>query len=122
MAQNAQAPIMAAAQVDWYEKVYAGDPSSPLFNVLGCAVLEKLPPTFVQVCGLDPLRDDALVYVQELKKNGVETNLKVYDGVSHGFWGVFPKWEKSRRFVRDTVDGMKWLLQNKDGRLEASKV
>jgi acetyl esterase/lipase len=110
MAQNAGAPILGRGHVDKFERAYNGDPKSALFNVLGIATLGNLPPTFVQVCGMDPLRDEALVYVQELKRNGVETDLKVYNGVSHGFWSVFPKWEKSKGFVRDTVNGMKWLL------------
>ena len=115
MVQNADAPILGAAHVEKFEIAYAADPKSPLYNVLGCAVLENLPRTFSQICGLDPLRDEGLVYMQELKKNGVETVVKVYDGVCHGFWTSFPHWEKSKGFIRDTVEGMKWLLNVKNG-------
>ncbi|KAF9810748.1 hypothetical protein IEO21_06799 [Rhodonia placenta] len=44
-----------------------------------------LPPTYVQVCGRDPLRDEALVYEKLLKEHNVPTRLDVYPGVGHGF-------------------------------------
>jgi acetyl esterase/lipase len=107
--QNAQAPILGQQHIERFEGAYKADGKSPLFNSLACRV-SGLPRTFVQVCGLDPLRDEALVYVEELDKAGIETKLKIYNGVSHGFWSVFPKWEKSKMFVRDTVEGVKWLI------------
>jgi acetyl esterase/lipase len=60
--------------------------SSPLFSPLLHPNLKSLPPAFFQVCGLDPLRDEALIYESVLKENGVETRLDVYDGFGHMFW------------------------------------
>ena len=62
------------------------DESSTLFSPLLHENLKGLPPAFFQVCGLDPLRDEALIYESVLKENGVDTRLDVYDGFGHMFW------------------------------------
>jgi acetyl esterase/lipase len=36
-----------------------------------------LPPTHLQVCGLDPLRDEGLLYERLLREQGVPTRLDV---------------------------------------------
>ncbi len=62
------------------------DESSTLFSPLLHPNLKGLPPAFFQVCGLDSLRDEALIYESVLKENGVDTRLDVYDGFGHMFW------------------------------------
>jgi hypothetical protein len=37
----------------------------------------------------------------------------VYPGQPHGFWSVLPMMEASKKFVNDSVDGVKWLLEQK---------
>lgn len=66
----------------------------------------------MQVCGLDPLRDEALIYERVLREEaGVRIRLDLYAGLGHYFWTNFPRLEASRRFVEDTVRGVKWLLE-----------
>lgn len=46
-----------------------------------------LPPAYFQICGQDPLRDEALVYEKVLREEfGVKTKVDVYPGLPHGFW------------------------------------
>ncbi len=45
----------------------------------------KLAPTLLIVAQADPLRDEAILYEASLKMLGTETQMTVYDGVSHGF-------------------------------------
>ena len=73
-----------------------------------------LPAAYLQVAGLDPLRDEALIYERVLREQaGVKTRLDLYPGLGHYFWTNFPRLEASRRFVEDTVEGVRWLLEQK---------
>jgi len=116
-AQNRDAPILNQAAIDTFMENYKPDVNSPLFNVLSMGAdkeknaFKGLPPTVFKVCGMDPLRDEALVYEQVLREEaGVKTKLYVYPGVPHSFWAFLPDWEVSREFVRNTGEGMGWLL------------
>jgi acetyl esterase/lipase len=66
---------------------------------------------FFQVGGLDPLRDEAVLYDRVLREAGVLTRFELYAGFGHMFWTNWPEMEKSKSFVQDTVVGMKWLLE-----------
>ena len=59
---------------EWYKPV----PTDPRFSPLLLKTHKGLPPAFLQVCGLDPLRDDGLIYEKVLREAGVPTKLEVY--------------------------------------------
>lgn len=61
------------------------------------------------------MRDEALIYERALREEaGVKTKLDVYPGQPHGFWSIFPKMEASKRFFEDAIDGIRWLLEQKE--------
>jgi len=75
---------------------------------------KNLPPTYFQVCGMDPLRDEALIFERVLREEeGIKTRLDVYPGQPHGFWSIAPHMQASRKFVEDSIKGVEWLLQQK---------
>lgn len=113
MEQNAHGvPILPKAAIDMFMDGYAPDNESPLYNVLsnpkGHA---NLPAAYFQVNGMDPLRDEAIIYEKMLREeNGTRTKLDMYPGLPHGFWGFFPMLKRSNDFREDMVQGMGWLL------------
>ena len=63
------------------------DVASPLFSPLLHPNLKGLPPAFFQLGGLDPLRDEALIYERVVREESdTPTKLNVYDGFGHMFW------------------------------------
>ncbi|KAL0264841.1 hypothetical protein SLS55_000794 [Diplodia seriata] len=120
--QNAAAPVLNREAVDTYFGAYAPERDSPLFNLYSerqPVSRAGLPPVYVQVCGLDPLRDEALVFERELRTEyGTPTKLQLYPGMPHSFWTFFPQLQASKKWIRDTLDGVEWLLET--GRKEAS--
>jgi acetyl esterase/lipase len=92
---------------------YKPDPKSHLFNLFAPPIdFSNLPPTMFQICGMDPLRDEAMLYERVLReKYNVKTKTYLYPGLPHGFWSFFPTGNVSKNFIKETVDGVEWLLQ-----------
>jgi hypothetical protein len=47
------------------------------------------------------------------EKHGIKTKLHMYSGQPHGFWSVAPTMEASKKFTNDSLEGVKWLLEQK---------
>jgi acetyl esterase/lipase len=70
-----------------------------------------LPSTYLQICGLDPLRDEALLYEESLRvDNGIKTKVEYYPGLPHGFWSWWPNANFTKQQFADSVEGLRWLL------------
>jgi acetyl esterase/lipase len=72
--------------------------------------LSSMPSTFVQVCGMDPLRDAGLIYERALRDHGAKTRLNAFSGVPHGHWVIFPMLRASGLVMLHAFRGMGRLL------------
>jgi acetyl esterase/lipase len=111
--QSIHDPVLKGGlQPGGVEAIYAPETNSPLWDPYshpdGHAGVAK---AFFQVGGLDPLRDEAVLYDRKLREAGVMTRFELYGGYGHMFWTNYPELEESGRFVRDTLRGVKWLLE-----------
>ncbi|KAL0068747.1 hypothetical protein AAF712_004076 [Marasmius tenuissimus] len=109
--QNKDAPQMTKDFLVKFQEIYNGPPTDPRVSPLLLTTHKGLPPAFIQVCGLDPLRDEGLLYEKVLKEAGVPTKLVVYPGVSHGFENAFFNIKQAVKLREDFHLGLEWLLQ-----------
>lgn len=95
-----------------FQRALKVDASTPLFSPLIHPDLKGLPPAYFQVAGMDPLRDEGLLYERVLREeNGVPTRIDVYEGYGHMFWTNWPELQRSTEFVQDSLEGVRWLLK-----------
>ncbi|PSN69378.1 alpha/beta-hydrolase [Corynespora cassiicola Philippines] len=106
--------ILSRRDLNYFFDQYKPDPKSPLFSSLLWPTGHKnQPPTYFQLCGRDPLRDDGLIYEHLLSEEcGVPTRLDMYQGVPHGAMDFIPTLSASKRASRDRMAGIKWLLDH----------
>ncbi|ERS95334.1 hypothetical protein HMPREF1624_08212 [Sporothrix schenckii ATCC 58251] len=111
--ENKDAPILNAGAIALFRQLYEDDPLSPLMSPAVWPSGHKgQPPTYLQVAGMDPLRDEGLIYERMLREEaGVTTRLDVYPGLPHGFSSWWPKAEFSQKQRQDTAKGLQWLLE-----------
>ncbi|CAI4212644.1 unnamed protein product [Parascedosporium putredinis] len=72
--------------------------------------VKGLPPTVFGITGLDPLRDEGLLYAQMLTEAGVPTDISVFKGVPHGFRRHGSKLSASARWDKVMEEGIKWAI------------
>ncbi|KAJ5466236.1 Alpha/Beta hydrolase protein [Penicillium desertorum] len=122
--QNAHAPGNPGI-LGGYEVFYQQDFLSEGFSPFNSSVLFSdlpLPRTYVQVAGVDTLRDDGIVYAKALEDNGIEVKFDVYPGMPHGHFNLWPKLEQSIKCQEDTIWHVGWLLRREVSREKVKEV
>ncbi|KAK0752622.1 Alpha/Beta hydrolase protein [Schizothecium vesticola] len=72
--------------------------------------VKGLPPTVVGVAGLDPLRDEGLLFAKMLTEARVPTDVSLFPGVPHGFRRFGDKLSECKRWDQVVEGGILWVL------------
>lgn len=105
----ANAKPLNKAMMEWFAKNYlgdrskAGDPRIALVN----ANLKGLPPTTIVGAEIDPLQTEGKILADKLKEAGVAVNYKLYDGVTHEFFGMASVLEGAKEAQTYAVNDLK---------------
>ncbi len=89
--ENARAKPLSKASLQWFIKYYGRGPDDTMdtrLNLLGVSNLQGLPPTTVILAQIDPLRSGGETLGDRLKTAGVPTEVRLYTGVTHEFFGT----------------------------------
>src|SRR5689334_22543119 len=105
---------LSQTQMRWIWETYLEHPeqqcdwrAAPLF-----ASLARLPPAHLVIGSLDPLLDDSHRLAGRLKEAGVPCDLKVYEGLNHGFIRYGRLIAAARRAVGDCAVALRGGLSN----------
>ncbi|MFP6561657.1 alpha/beta hydrolase [Paraburkholderia sp. B3] len=116
--ENADAPLLSAADADYYLKVYAPAPSShgdPRLAPLAAPSLAGMPPAFVAVAEFDPLRDDGQRYVERLRAAGAAAQLHFGRGLLHGCMRAMRSCPETACLYRAFIDAIAAMLEQRPG-------
>jgi acetyl esterase len=120
---NADAPLLSAADTEYYLKVYAPDLAThedPRLAPLAASSLAGLPPAFVAIAEFDPLRDDGQCYVERLRAAGVAAQLHFGHGLLHGCMRALGKCPETTRLYEAFVEAIAAMLGQPPGRRTVS--
>lgn len=126
--QNANAPGnpgLDSKSIGGYEALYQQDFLSEDFTPFTYPLPWSdlaLPRTYVQIAGLDILRDDGLVYAKALEESGFEVKLDAYPGMPHGHFNIWPHLKQSIKSQEDTIWHFGWLLRQELPRERVNEV
>lgn len=94
------------AEASW--QAYLGDGSGERAYAapLRATDLTGLPPAYVSVAELDPLRDEGIDYARRLVEAGVSTELHLYAGTFHGSAVMTPDAAVTQAMVNDLTSAL----------------
>jgi acetyl esterase/lipase len=97
-------PILPAPVLDGFKSAYLGNGDRKSAKVTPFyADYTGLPSTLVHVGSWERLRDDSITLVERMKAAGVHAELKVFDGMSHG-WQLFaPMLEEGMQSIEESA-------------------
>ena len=103
MDENATGYFLEYQSMMWFMNHYLDDAdrANPLASPSLHPNLAGLPACFIATCEFDPLRDQGELYGEVLRANGVEVEVKRYDGLIHAAINLTGVLEGGRRLVAD---------------------
>jgi acetyl esterase len=104
--ENADGYLLTRDMMRWFWNHYLARPEDgahPMASPLRARDLGGLPPATVLSAEFDPLRDEGEAYAARLREAGVPTELRRYDGMIHGFFGMTARIDRAREAAHDAA-------------------
>ncbi|KAJ8110212.1 hypothetical protein OPT61_g6886 [Boeremia exigua] len=114
--ENEHAPILPRTTMDFFTGLLKAPPNTDLkdtkLNIVNATEDEVrgLPPTVFGIAGLDPLRDEALLYAKLLAEQNVPTEVTLFKGVPHGHRRFGKALKASDHWDACVDEGILWAL------------
>jgi acetyl esterase/lipase len=113
--ENENAPLLPKKVVDYFTSLLkAGIPDlkDTKLNLVNSTEdeVKGLPPTVFGIAGLDPLRDEALLYAKLLSEANVPTEIRLFKGVPHGHRRFGDALKASKDWDDCVEEGIAWVL------------
>jgi acetyl esterase len=88
--ENGEGYLLTKDSMVWFANHYLGgaDPKDPHISPYYADDLSGVAPAHVITAEFDPLRDEGEAYAERLADAGVPVDVKRYDGMIHGFYGL----------------------------------
>ncbi|KAI1335648.1 alpha/beta hydrolase fold-domain-containing protein [Xylariaceae sp. FL0016] len=110
--QCRDAPVLPWKTLKMLSDLVAAPVDDVLFNIPSQPAdqLRGWPRTAFLVCGLDPLREDSLLFASNLEELQTPTSVDIFTGLPHGFqnWDDLTATAESERVLKDAV---RWSLE-----------
>jgi acetyl esterase/lipase len=113
--ENENAPLLPKRVLDFFTsllKADAPDLKDTKLNLVNATPEEVrgLPPAVLGIAGLDPLRDEALLYAKLLAEAKVPTEVRMFKGVPHGHRRFGKALKASAHWDQCVDEGILWVL------------
>ncbi|PSR52013.1 lipase [Adhaeribacter arboris] len=112
--QYANAKPLSKALMQWFFTQYFNTPAdgdSPYISLVDVANVTGLPPATVINAEIDPLQSEGQAYAAKLKGAGIAVTSKVYEGVTHEFFGMATVVPQAKEAQKLATDELKKALQ-----------
>ncbi|PQE17102.1 AB hydrolase superfamily protein [Rutstroemia sp. NJR-2017a BBW] len=113
--QNNDNPLLTRKSLNDIQGLYKCPPDDPRISFLLNTNHSNLPKrAYFQICGRDPLRDEAFLWRKLLQKHsGTKSKTHLYSGMPHGFWR-FLQMKASKEWPDDMVEGIRFLVTSEE--------
>jgi acetyl esterase/lipase len=113
--ENEDAPLLPKRVVDFFTsllKTGTPDLKDTKLNIVNATAdeVKGLPPTVFGIAGLDPLRDEGLLYAKLLSEANVPTDVTLFKGVPHGHRRFGKALKASEHWDQCVDEGILWAL------------
>jgi acetyl esterase len=101
--------MLTQSAMRWFFDQYVNGPEEmahPDVSPLRAEDLSGLPPALIVTAEFDPLCDEGEAFGERLRQANVPVTVTRYDGMIHGFFGMFPMIDKGKDAVRQASDAL----------------